>query len=93
MLELQLYTGGSPGVVHSLVGTGPDIMAFLADSWSEDDRDFFEGSDGEAEDGGARKRLRVSVPVTEVWTDVPGELVELANGTCVVMGPEGAVTP
>lgn len=34
-----------------------------------------------------------SVPVTEVSTDVPGELVELANGTCVVMGPEGAVTP
>lgn len=38
--------------------------------------------------------LRVrSVPVDDVATDVPGELVELANGTCVVMGPEGAVAP
>lgn len=38
--------------------------------------------------------LRVrSVPVSELTTDVPGELVELANGTCVVMGPEGAVAP
>jgi hypothetical protein len=38
--------------------------------------------------------LRVrSVPVSEVSTDVPGELVELANGPCVVMGPEGATVP
>lgn len=38
--------------------------------------------------------LRVrSVPVTDVATDVPGELVELANGTCVVMAPEGVVVP
>lgn len=34
-----------------------------------------------------------SVPLTAVATDEPGELVELANGTCVVMGPNGAVAP
>ena len=34
-----------------------------------------------------------SVPVTAVETDEPGELVELANGTCVIMGPNGAMVP
>lgn len=34
-----------------------------------------------------------SVPLAAVATDEPGELVELANGTCVVMGPNGAVAP
>ena len=34
-----------------------------------------------------------SVPVDLLTTDEPGELVELANGTCVVMDPNGVVTP
>lgn len=37
-------------------------------------------------------RIR-SVPLPAVATDEPGALVELANGTCVVMGPNGAVAP
>ena len=37
-------------------------------------------------------RIR-SVPVVTVSTDDPGALVELANGTCVVMDPNGVVVP
>ncbi len=34
-----------------------------------------------------------SVPTDLLSTDEPGELVELANGTCVVMDPNGVVAP
>lgn len=38
--------------------------------------------------------LRVrSIPTAELETTQPGELVELAHGPCVVMGPEGAAVP
>lgn len=65
MLELLVYADEAIGDCTFSGRDQSDIMAFLTSSWSDDGRGFFELSDDEAEDC-ARKRARVSMPVTEV---------------------------